>query len=409
MTGLVGAVVEAWDELRIHRLRVLLALIGVAAAVCAITGITAATQMMTQAFQEQAERDMGREVTLSVNAWPAAMEGPMGGEGPPVPTTEQYRQAYDDVVTRYGIAYATRQTWTQLPIRMPSGSTMVETEAVDADYGVIHRIQPVQGRWFTDADATLFAPVLVVNEAFLDQLGVPDLSGRPTVVLAGPEPVRAAVVGVLGQRWPGEPPKTFLLYDHLDRWAASPAEMGPVVPTLSLWVPPDAVEPLTEVIRRDLTAALPGTQVDIFPSTDGSAGLLDGAARWVAIGIGAFTLLLGGLGLLNISLVTVRHRIREIGIRRSFGATSGRVFFGVLMESVVATAVAGVVGVIGAVAIIRNIPVDTLFGTTLQDVPPFPVSAALVGMASAVAVGAVAGLIPAVVAVRVKVIDAIRY
>ena len=52
----------------------------------------------------------------------------------------------------------------------------------------------------------------------------------------------------------------------------------------------------------------------------------------------------------------------------------------------------------------------TLFGPGgLQDAPPFPLSAALAGMACAVGVGAVAGLLPATVAVRVKVIDAIRY
>ena len=45
MTGVVGAILEAWDELRIHRVRVLLALIGVACAVTAITGITAAVTM----------------------------------------------------------------------------------------------------------------------------------------------------------------------------------------------------------------------------------------------------------------------------------------------------------------------------------------------------------------------------
>ena len=80
--------------------------------------------------------------------------------------------------------------------------------------------------------------------------------------------------------------------------------------------------------------------------------------------------------------MTVRYRIREIGIRRSFGATSGRVFFGVLLESVVATVVAGLVGVMLAVAIIKNIPVDRVFGGGIQDMPPFPVSAALVGMAA---------------------------
>jgi putative ABC transport system permease protein len=79
------------------------------------------------------------------------------------------------------------------------------------------------------------------------------------------------------------------------------------------------------------------------------------------------------------------------------------------MESVVATVVAGLVGIVVAVAIIKNLPIERALGTGIQDMPPFPVSAALTGMACATAVGALAGLIPATVAVRVKVIDAIRY
>jgi putative ABC transport system permease protein len=183
---------------------------------------------------------------------------------------------------------------------------------------------------------------------------------------------------------------------------------GPQVPSLTLWVPPEMADELTAVVQRDLQAALPGNQTDVYPM-GGSIDLLEGGARWVVTGIGAVALLLGGLGLLNISLVTVRYRIREIGIRRSFGATSGRVFFGVLMESVVATVVAGLVGVVGAVVVVKNIPVEQIFGVALDDTPPFPTSAALLGLACATAVGALAGLVPALVAVRVKVIDAIRY
>ena len=111
-------------------------------------------------------------------------------------------------------------------------------------------------------------------------------------------------------------------------------------------------------------------------------GGLDRATTYVGIGIGGLALLLGGLGLVNIALVTVRYRIREIGIRRSFGATSGRVFFGVMLESVVATFVAGLVGVTLSVAIIKNIPVERVFGGGIQDMPPFPSRAAVVGMAA---------------------------
>ena len=131
--------------------------------------------------------------------------------------------------------------------------------------------------------------------------------------------------------------------------------------------------------------------------------------KLVAGGIALLVLFLGALSLVNISLVTIRQRIREIGIRRSFGATAGRVFFAVMMESVVATLAAGVIGVFLAVLVVRSPIVLAAIAPGLIDVPAFPVDAALIGLASATAVGALAGLLPALVAVRVKVIDAIRY
>jgi putative ABC transport system permease protein len=120
-------------------------------------------------------------------------------------------------------------------------------------------------------------------------------------------------------------------------------------------------------------------------------------------------LLLGALGLFNISMVTVRYRVREIGIRRSFGATATRVFFSVMMESVVATVAAGAIGVIVAILLIENPISQGYIARGVANVPAFPFSAAVIGIVSSTVVGALAGLLPALVAVRVKVIDAIRF
>ncbi|MBO3094071.1 ABC transporter permease [Cellulomonas dongxiuzhuiae] len=402
MTGLVGALVEAWDELRLHKLRVLLALIGVAAAVMAITAVTAVVQMLTQAYTEAGERSMGRQVTITIDAYPRSEQA--------APASE-LDATYAVALERYGITWATRDWYTSAPFRFPDGTRQVEVRAVDPDLGTMQRVGVDQGRWFTDADIDSYAPRLVVNEVFLESLGAGGLESHPTVLLGDETPVRAVIVGVTARQWPGEMASAIVLYDQLTRWYTpdSSSGWGQPAPSLKVWVPPEAADDLAPLLRRDVAAVLPGWDVQAYDNRDTGTSTLDGAARWVAFGVGAFALLLGGLGLVNIALVTVRHRIREIGIRRSFGATSGRIFFGVLMESVVATVVAGLVGVVLAVAVIKNVPVDTLFGGGIQDRPPFPVSAALVGMACATGVGALAGLIPATVAVRVKVIDAIRY
>jgi putative ABC transport system permease protein len=399
MTGIVGAVVEAWDELRIHRLRVLLALVGVAVAVTAITGVTAAVAMLKQAFAEQTDRQNGRQVTLNVNAW--SMTG--------IPTdaqNEALARAYAESLTRYDLTWSTRDVWTVASVRFPGGTRTVNLRAVDPPAGVLQRVTLVEGRWFTGADVEAYAPTLVVNQAFLDASGVTSVVEHPTVLLGRDDPVRATVVGVLDEGYENPEPYAMVLYDQLERW--DPAS-GTQAPALTVWVPPDLADELTQRIRRDVMAAVPGLQVEVYDNRMVGGFDLDGAARWVGLGVGGFALLLGGLGLVNISLVTVRYRIHEIGIRRSFGATSGRVFFGVLMESVVATVVAGAVGVMLAVVVLKAVPVESLFGSGIQEMPPFPVSAALVGMGAATAVGALAGIIPATVAVRVKVIDAIRY
>jgi putative ABC transport system permease protein len=393
MTGVVGAIIEAWDELRIHRVRVLLALIGVACAVTAITGITAAVTMVGQAMQEETERMSGRDTTLE--AWS------MGG-GPGMSAAE-VDAVVDGVADRHQISYYSVRATADLQVRGAQAGSYVDWSAVDVDSGTITRQDMEDGRWFTDSDAERLAPVLVVNQAFLDAYvdGAP-ASAHPSVVIEGETPVAATVIGEVPVQWNGEEPRAVLLFDQAIRWFPDRVTAD----TYRFWVPPELADQFAEVLPRDLAAA--GVPFDVQkPPVEVFA--IDRVLQYLVLGVGGFALLLGGLGLLNIALVTVRYRIREIGIRRSFGATSGRVFFGVLMESVVATTVAGVVGVVIAVAIIKNIPIDRIFGRPIDDLPGFPFGAALVGMACAIGIGALAGLIPAIYAVRVKVIDAIRY
>lgn len=403
MTGVVGALLEAWDELRVHKVRVLLALVGVAVAVCAITAITAAGEMLRQVSAEQNDRWGGRAATLQVSAWPT------GEGGSVMPSPEEYEQVFDEIVERYAVEHSSMLRDAPAPFRFPDGTREVYTTGVEVDWATMHRFEVTSGRWFTEADADRLAPALVVNQAFLDALGGASVAEHPTVTIGGDNPVLATVVGAFPNDWPQAEPQAYVLVDSQAAWVTPESlEMtGP--PRLELWVPADLADGLVDAIQRDVAGALTGAQGEVYRSDSASYSVVDGAIRWVVLGVSAIALLLGGLGLVNIALVTVRYRIREIGIRRSFGASSGRVFFSVMMESVVATTVAGVLGVTVAVVVLHNVPLDSLMGSTVQDRPGFPFSAAATGMLAAVGVGAFAGLLPAIVAVRVKVIDAIRY
>ena len=406
LSGLVGAVREAWDELRVHRTRVLLSLIGVGVAVCALTSVVGVGQIAQQAQTEQLERGGGRPATLVLGVPYDPATGTQGDAA-------LLADAVETAVERYSIEYSGTSTWGQVEVQFIDGVSVADVQVVDVDYGVMHRTQVAQGRWFTDQDELRMAPAIIINDATWQRMGSPDLRTHPTVTVLGQQDVTAVVVGVL-------PPESFeegitrmFMLSSAYETLAPPVDpnMMPYV-QYEFWVPPDLADQLTELLRRDVTAAFgEGWQVDVnrqdYLAWEGGDPM--GPIRLVLTGISVLILLLGALGLVNISLVTVRQRIREIGIRRSFGATASRVFFAVMMESVVATVVAGAVGVFVAVLIVQAPMVRDFVASGLTDVPAFPVEAALLGLAAAAGVGALAGLLPALVAVRVKVIDAIRF
>lgn len=425
VSSFVGALLEAWQEVRVHRTRVLLSLIGVAVAVCSLTTVVALGAIVQQANQEMSERQGGRPASLSVSAFTTNGEIDLA----------RMDAAWHDVVERYDIGYASRAQQTTQLVPFLSGAEQVPTQAVDQPYGEMHRVRMLAGEWFTTTDTEQLAPRLIVNEIFWDRMGRPDLATHPVVALGGravpggtsgiaPGGTTAVIVGVTPSSQWETAPSMFMLADQAqavqdaaigrsgaDAAAESPYGGAPQS-QYEMWVPPELADQLTTLITRDLTAALgDGAQVSVNRQDWAAYGddpFL--TTKIVVIGIAVLVLLLGALGLVNIALVTVKQRVREIGIRRSFGATAGRVFFAVMMESVVATVVAGAVGVMASILIVQSPWLRDVVGQGMvSDFPPFPVGAAVIGLAAATAVGALAGLLPALVAVRVKVIDAIRY
>ena len=405
LTNLWGAILEAWTELRIHKTRVLLSLIGVAVAVTAITTVVALGQIAEQAGREQNERQGGRPALLWINMYST--------DGSPMDIGAM-DDAFAETVNRYSVTYASHNGYMNGRVQLPgAGVVDVQGQAVDESFGPMHRVKLLEGSWFTAADNERLAPAVIINEYYWKQLGSPALSSHPTIELLGENDVTAVIVGVTPSSTWEEWPSMMLLYSAYQR-IVSPTLQAQQPPGYEMWVPPDMSEQLTELVKRDVAGALGDDyQVDV-QRQDYEAFIGQGEDPYLTlklmVGGGALlVLLLGALGLVNISLVTVRQRIREIGIRRSFGATAGRVFFAVMMESIVATFVAGVVGVIIAVLLVQSPLVQEQVGQGVVDLPPFPAQAALLGIAASVVVGAIAGLLPALVAVRVKVIDAIRY
>ena len=98
-SNMVGSLVEAWQEVRIHKTRVMLSLVGVAVAVCAITTVVALGGIGTQAMREQSEKYGGQPANLQVYASNA------DGTSPDAGTMDE---AWHTALERYDITYSSR-------------------------------------------------------------------------------------------------------------------------------------------------------------------------------------------------------------------------------------------------------------------------------------------------------------
>ncbi len=119
--------------------------------------------------------------------------------------------------------------------------------------------------------------------------------------------------------------------------------------------------------------------------------------------IAAISLLVGGIGIMNIMLATISERTREVGIRRAVGANKEQIFVQFLVETVVLTLIGGVLGIAGGIFV--SVQIATFIGWKTV-VTGWSVSLSL---ATSVLVGICAGTYPAVRAARMDPIEALRF
>ena len=125
--------------------------------------------------------------------------------------------------------------------------------------------------------------------------------------------------------------------------------------------------------------------------------------------VAAISLVVGGIGIMNIMLVSVRERTREIGIRKSFGATKKNILNQFLLESIFLTLFGGILGIVfGAfISLIAALLFSHLLGASWGFVLPF--NSILLGVGVSAIVGLVFGIYPAKKAASLSPIEALRY
>jgi putative ABC transport system permease protein len=134
-----------------------------------------------------------------------------------------------------------------------------------------------------------------------------------------------------------------------------------------------------------------------------TVSIVMGVLTFFVGGVAAISLLVGGIGIMNIMLVSVTERTREIGIRKAVGATQGDIFVQFLVEAVTLSFSGGLVGMI--LGIIFSLLMTRLAGLDAT----VTVWAIVVGTLFSLVVGVVSGLYPAMRAARLDPIEALRY
>ncbi|MFD5867396.1 ABC transporter permease [Corynebacterium sp. NPDC060344] len=451
LTPYLGALLEAWHELRINRNRIMLSLVSVAAAVWAMSTVIALGNILTSSSEAATAQSTGIAGTVTITASPGSgietnggapdgsSGGPMAGFFPPSGSGDAAAEGLDVVkpdgsiddafsgAARATVDQVRANTWTRMrtqPLDVlvpgkPACDPVLDPTCVPAQvpdlYGVdpgwfdIHRRTIIEGRALQPGDGERLMNPTVVNEALWEQLGFPDPAAHPTFTGRETGATQFTVVGVMKGLGTWDSPLAVTSYDSLMYAGHSALGSPRLLVAAPLEEAKQAQRTMTDMMRGHLGGGwqISGSTAD--RSVEQTAQMNSMITKVLGV-IGGIVIALGALGLLTVSIVTIGHRVREIGIRRAMGASAARIFISVFLESIVATTVAGVVGVVLSIVTVKQLPLEAMLGMPIDlGTVPYPLTAAFMGVAIASLVGALAGVIPATIAVRVKPIDAIRF
>jgi putative ABC transport system permease protein len=279
-------------------------------------------------------------------------------------------------------------------------SHVTQVAGVGPDYQEIRNQKVSLGSFFTPSQYNSAKRVVVLGKSVADDLfGQENPVGKKITV----SDQRYIVLGVLEEKGAFG---SLDLDDQVFIPATTAMRQFDMEYIQSLWVQSQSVDSISQTkkeIEKILGKSLDEDEFSIL-DTKSILGVISrvlGVLTTALGGIAAISLLVGGIGIMNIMLVSVTERTREIGLRKAIGATPKDILIQFLIEAVVLSFLGGLMGIIlgvgGAVVIGR------FFTTTVT-----PWAVALAFGVSAI-VGVVFGVAPAAKAAKLNPIDALRY
>ncbi|MBA3915036.1 MAG: ABC transporter permease [Acidobacteriales bacterium] len=288
---------------------------------------------------------------------------------------------------------------------------------VPANFNDIRYLPIDQGRWINDLDDAQKRPVVVLGDEARRLL----FPGRPavgsTILLNG---IRFEVIGTLQRIGHGDNNtlnlRTFIPFNTMHQFfpATNSGDATDAISFINYQPRTRAVHEAAKIEVHKIVARNHGfdyRNLDSFEEWDtvksvDQVGKIFDAMNMFLGSVGLVTLALGAIGIINIMLVAVADRTREIGLRKAVGATNASIMFQFFVEGAFLTLLSGGVGIAGAAALmaaLSQLPQPPGF-----DTPKLVPATALLAMGSLALAGVAAGLYPARKAALLQPVEALR-